>query len=98
MNELNKLNETLIAPVQDSMVNELIIENLLTKGKVTIEEAQFFNTLLENVLNKIFKPTIKQIEETIKLNTNSAGDATTSSTNEKVELNESNLIKLFLKK
>jgi len=100
---MNVLYEKLIRPVQDEMINKIILENLLTKGKVTIEEAKFANELVENVLIKLFANDLKTLEETliyanqqpmIENQTNVKPEINS----EKTELNENDYINLFLKK
>jgi len=94
--------KNIVAPIQDNMVNQLILENLLTKGSVNIEEAMFMNELVENIITKVFYPEIKQIEESF--NQELAKLQRLNETNHQVstkqltELNESNMVKLFLKK
>ena len=100
---MNVLYEKLIRPVQDEMINKIILENLLTKGKVTIVEAKFANELVENVLIKLFANDLKTLEETlvyanqqpmIENQTNVKPEINS----EKTELNENDYINLFLKK
>jgi hypothetical protein len=100
---MNVLYESLIRPVQDEMINKIILENLLTKGKVTIEEAKFANELVENVLTKLFSNDLKTLEEAlvyanqqpiIENQTNVKPEFNS----EKTELNENDYINLFLKK
>jgi len=91
--------KTVVMPLQDMMVNKMILETLLTKGKVTIEEAYFMNELIENVITKVFESEIKQIEETLNTSTQQQTIEENSKTNqEKAELDESTMINLFLKK
>ena len=100
--------KNIITPVQDDMVNQLILENLLTKGNVNIEEAMFMNELIENIATRVFYPEVKQIEESFnqelsKLQSlNEANYQINYQNNieqtKPVELNESTMVKLFLKK
>ena len=53
MNEyLLSVTENTLSNIHDQIVNKLIIENLLTKGAVTIEEAQYFNKIAEKVISE----------------------------------------------
>ena len=63
MNTSNILYENLIRPIQDEMLNKIILENLLTNGKVTLEESKFASDLVENVLTKSFQNDLKTLEE-----------------------------------
>ena len=102
-----KANE-IITPLQDLMINKMILETLLTKGKITIEEAQFMNELIENVVTRVFESKLNEIEEAINQKqssnnkaieeTNEAEAKTEAENKVKVELDESTMIKLFLKK
>jgi len=102
-----KANE-IITPLQDLMINKMILETLLTKGKITIEEAQFMNELIENVVTRVFESKLNEIEEAINQKqssnnkaieeTNEAEAKTEAENKAKVELDESTMIKLFLKK
>ena len=89
-----------IRPIQDEMLNKIILENLLTKGKVTIEEAKFANDLLGNILTKTFSNDLKALNESTASTASTASQDLKESTFKETskELNESDFINLFLKK
>ena len=46
--------------IQDQVITKLVLESLLTNGKVTIEEAQFFSKVSEKILEEAFVPVAKE--------------------------------------
>jgi len=47
--------------VQDMLLSRLIVESLAKNGKVTLEEAQFYNRFTADVLTKIAETTIEEM-------------------------------------
>ena len=58
---------TVLSPVKENMINNLIIENLLKNGKVTIEEAQFANELVSQIVDKSFASDLNNLNESINI-------------------------------
>ena len=48
--------------VKDYILNKLILESLLKNGTVTIEEAEFYNRMTDQVVTKIAKELITENE------------------------------------
>ena len=47
--------------IQDMLLSRLIVESLAKNGKVTLEEAQFYNRFTADVLTKIAETTIEEM-------------------------------------
>jgi len=63
-----QIAENSIAKIHDDMLTRYIIETLLTKGNVNIEEAQFFNELSKKIITEsshLFMPNPKELVENI---------------------------------
>ena len=58
---------TILSPVKEKMVNNLIIENLLKNGNVTIDEAQFANELVSQIVDKSLTNDLNNLNESINI-------------------------------
>ena len=62
--------------IHDELVSRLIVENLATKGSVTLEEAKFYTDFTRDILNKIVEEATvvarqaREINESTRVGTN----------------------------
>jgi len=69
--QMIQIAENAIARVHDDILIRYIVETLLTKGKVTIEEAQFFNKLSKKIITEsshLFIPSNEELSESLMVN------------------------------
>jgi hypothetical protein len=80
--------------IQDMLLSRLIVESLAKNGKVTLEEAQFYNRFTADVLTKIAETTIEEMSVAT-----AAAQATQNETkNKSIEESEtSSIVKKLLK-
>ena len=63
-----QIAENSIAKIHDDMLTRFIVETMLSKGSVDIEEAQFYNELSKKILNEsshLFIPDVKELMENV---------------------------------
>jgi len=69
--QMIQIAENALARIHDEILTRYIVETLLTKGSVNIEEAQFFNELSKKILNEsshLFIPSAEQLTESLMIN------------------------------
>ena len=69
--QMIQIAENTIAKIHDEILTRYIVETLLTKGKVSIEEAQFFNELSKKIITEashLFIPNPEELAESLTIN------------------------------